>query len=517
MRTLLCCVPVQSRQSVSDIWGPGTPHFQQWPARIDQTTKADPERWVQSTCLLCSTGCALDVGVKDGRIVGVRGREVDRVNRGRLGPKGLLGWAANNSPDRLTTPLVRDDDALREATWPEAMNRIVRQTRKVRDRYTGDALAFYTSGQLFLEEYYTLSIIAQAGLGTSNLDGNTRLCTATAEQALCETFGSDGNPGSYADLDVTDCLLLVGHNMAETQTVLWARVLDRLAGPRPPKLVVIDPRETPTALAADVHLAPRVGTNVAVLNGLLHLLLKAGHIDREFIDRHTVGFDRLQQVIRAYPPERVRDITGLAPAKLRAAARILGAAPTLVSTVLQGVYQSMQATAAACQVNNLNLIRGMIGRPGCGILQMNGQPTSQNTRETGADGDLPGFRNWDNPEHIEELARLWNVSPAIIPHWAPPTHALQIFRYAEQLSIRMLWIQCTNPAVSLPNLPRIRSILSNPDLFVVVNEIFPTETTELADVVLPAAAWGEKTGTCQATPRFTRYGDTDFYEGMVAG
>src|SRR5205085_6131611 len=143
-------------------------------------------------------GCALDVGVKDGRIVGVRGREEDRVNRGRLGPKGLYGWAANHSPDRLTHPLVRDGDTLRRATWHEAMNLIVRRSREIRDQYTGDALAFYTTGQLFLEEYYTLSIIAQAGLGTSNLDGNTRLCTATAEQALCETFGSDGQPGTYA-------------------------------------------------------------------------------------------------------------------------------------------------------------------------------------------------------------------------------------------------------------------------------------------------------------------------------
>src|SRR5205085_12553461 len=193
-----------------------------------------------------------------------------------LGPKGLYGWAANNSPDRLTEPLVRDGDTLRPATWTEAIGRIVQQARDVRDRYTGDALAFYNTGQLFLEEYYTLSLIAQAGIGTSNLDGNTRLCTATAEQALCETFGSDGNPGSYADLDVTDCLLLVGHNMAETQTVLWSRVLDRRRGPRPPALIVIDPRETPTAREADVHLAPRPATNVALLNGLLRLPITAG-------------------------------------------------------------------------------------------------------------------------------------------------------------------------------------------------------------------------------------------------
>ena len=212
--------------------------------------------------------------------------------------------------------------------------------------------------------------------------------------------------------------------MAETDTVLWMRVLDRRRGPNPPKLIAIDPRETPTTREADIHLAPKPGTNVPVLNGLINLIIQQGAIDQTYIERHTVGFDQLKETVSAYAPERVEEISGVPARDLIAAGQVLGQAKTLVSTVLQGVYQSMQATAAACQVNNLNLIRGMIGKPGCGVLQMNGQPTSQNTRETGADGDLPGFRNWDNPEHIEELARLWNVSPAIIPHWAPPTHAL---------------------------------------------------------------------------------------------
>jgi anaerobic selenocysteine-containing dehydrogenase len=193
--------------------------------------------------------------------------------------------------------------------------------------------------------------------------------------------------------------------------------------------------------------------------------------------------------------------------EIRAAARVLGEAQRLLSTVLQGFYQSHQAAAAAVQVNNLNLIRGMLGRPGCGILQMNGQPTAQNTRECGADGDLPAFRNWDNKEHIRELAELWNVDGTKIPHWAPPTHAMQIWRYAEQGSMEFLWIQCTNPAVSLPELHRIRSILEKQDLFVVVQDIFLTETARLADVVLPAATWGEKTGTYTNADRTVHLSD----------
>jgi anaerobic selenocysteine-containing dehydrogenase len=484
----------QTRDSIADIWGDRTPHYDDWQERIDERSIDTPERWVQSACVLCSNGCGMDIGVKDGKIVGVRGRGVDRVNLGRLGPKGLHAWIANDSPDRLTTPLIRRNGRLEAASWDEAMELIVERSQTIQRERTAGAIGFYTSGQLFLEEYYTLGVIGKAGLGTPHMDGNTRLCTATAAAALKATFGSDGQPGCYSDLDTTAAILHIGHNIAEQQTVLWARILDRLAGKNPPKIVVIDPRRTYTAKEADVHLAPKVGTNIPVMNGLLNLIIQAGHINPEYIAAHTVGFETLKATVSQWTPERVEQVANVPVKDLQAAAEILGTARSLVSTVLQGVYQSMQATAAACQVNNLHLIRGLIGTPGNGIMQMNGQPTSQNTRESGADGDLPGFRNWDNPEHIAELERLWNIEPMIIPHWSPPTHAMQIWRYAEQGSIEMLWISGTNPAVSLPELSRARKILQKEDLFVIVQDAFMTETAELADVVLPAAIWGEKTG-----------------------
>jgi ferredoxin-nitrate reductase len=491
----------QSHDSISEVWGERTPYHSEWPARVDERVETEPDTWVQSACVLCSNGCALDIGVKDGKIVGVRGREVDRVNKGRLGPKGLHGWVANNSPERLTKPLIRENGVLREATWDEAMQLIVTRSREIRDKYTGGAIGFYNTGQLFIEDYYTLSVIAHAGLGTHQMDGNTRLCTATAAISLHQTFGSDGQPASYSDVDVTDCILHVGHNVANTQTVLWSRILDRKRGPNPPKIIAVDPRATHTAREADVHLAPRISTNVAVLNGLLHLIIEAGCIDQDFIEKHTVGFDELKKKVAPYTPEKVQEISGVPADKLREAAHILGTAPTLLSTALQGVYQSNQATAAACQINNLNLIRGMIGKPGCGILQMNGQPTAQNTRECGCDGEFPAFRNWQNPEHIHELARVWNVEPSVIPHWHEPAHAMEIFRHAETGSVKMLWIIATNPAVSMPELHRIRKILSQEKLFVVVQDAFLTETARLADVVLPTAIWGEKTGTFTNTDR----------------
>src|SRR5215204_4550073 len=464
-------------------------------------SEAEIERWVQSACVLCSNGCALDIAVVDGQIVGVRGRGVDRINRGRLGPKGLYGWRANGAQDRLIKPLVRENGSLREATWDEALDLVASRSRHLLNESGPSALGFYTTGQLFLEDYYTLGMIVRGGIGTNHLDGNTRLCTATADFALKETFGSDGQPGSYSDFDECDTLFLVGHNVAETQTVLWMRILDRLHGADPPRLVVVDPRATVPAREADVHLAIRNGTNLALLNSIQHELIVNGWVDDDFVDEHTVGFEKLRETVMQYPPERAAEICGIAADDIREAARIIGSAERLVSTCLQGVYQSHQATASACQVNNISLLRGMIGKPGCTVFQMNGQPTAQNTRETGADGDLTAMRNWQNPEHVEELARSWNVDSIRIPTWAPPTHVMQMLRYAEEGSISFLWIIGTNPAVSLPELHRIRSILEQERLFVVVSDAFLSETAQLADVVLPAALWGEKLGTFTNTDR----------------
>src|SRR3954453_1280097 len=485
----------ESRDSIADIWGERTPTDRSWTARVDERVVEEPERWVQSCCVLCSNGCALDIGVKGNRIVGGRGRADDRVKRGRLGPKGLHGWEANAAPGRLTGPLVRNDGELRPASWEEAMGRVVQRTRELLRETGSGAIGFYTTGQLFLEEYYTLATTARSGLGTLHVDGNTRLCPATAAMALIESFGADGDPGSYEDFDVCDTLFLVGHNMAATQTVLWSPVLDRRKGPNPPGLIVVDPRTTGTAREADLHLRPRPATNLALLNGLLYLVLESGRVDSEFLAQHTAGFDELQETVGRWPPERAAQVTGVSVEDLRKAAAMLGSAERLVSTCLQGVYQSHQATAAAVQVNNLHLVRGMLGKPGCTVLQMNGQPTAQNTRERGADGELVAFRNWSNDAHIQDLARVWNVDPMDIPHYTAPTHAMQIMRYVEDGSIRFLYVTATNPAVSMPELRRMRSILSQDRLFLVVQDIFLSETAQLADVVLPAATWGEKTGT----------------------
>lgn len=313
-------------------------------------------------------------------------------------------------------------------------------------------------------------------------DGNVRVCTATAAASMRESFGSDCQQASYTDIEYTDCLFLVGHNMAATRTVVWSRVLDRIHGPKPPKLIVVGLRYSETAVKADVHLKPRTGTNLALLNGIQHLMFKNDAIDRAYVEKHVVGVEVPEKTLSEYTPAKVEEITGVAATKLQQAAQIIGTTSTLLSTALQSVYQSNQATVSACHINNINLMRGLIGKPGSGVLQMNGQPTAQNNHEVGCDGEFPGFRNDQNPAHFDELAELWNLDKIRISHWNE-----NMLKEMQNGTIRMVWVSSTNPLVSLPNLPVIREIFTQPELFVVCQDIYCTETVAVVDVVLPAA------------------------------
>ncbi|KAJ9105039.1 hypothetical protein QFC19_003670 [Naganishia cerealis] len=489
--------PRETRDPIEDVWGPRMGYHGEgnWPVRVDEHIHEPVDHWVQSACVMCSNGCGADIGVsKDDKIVGIRGRAVDRINKGRLGPKGLCSWEYNGHPDRLTYPQIRKNGKLERATWDEAMDLIVKKSKEIIEKLTPHAISFYTSGQLFAEEYHALAMVGKAGLGTLTMDGNTRLCTAGAAAAMRETKVKLPQLGSYDDVDVTDCLFLFGHNVAATQTVLWSRMLDRMAGPNPPKCVVVDPRLSLTAEHATVHLRPRIGTNLALLNGMQRMLILKGYVKMDYVNKNTIGFDDLKGHVMEYTPERVEEITGVPPKDLEAAVDIIGQAKTVLATALQGVYQSNQAVASACALNNIQLLTGNIGIPGGGIYQMNGQPTAQNNRETGCDGEFPGFRNNNNPAHMKELADYWNVDVSKIPSWSDPIHIMSMLQMMEAGTIKMMWVNGTNPAVSLPKLARVRDILTDPGLFVIAQDIFETETTQLADVVLPAAMWGEKTG-----------------------
>jgi ferredoxin-nitrate reductase len=464
-------------------------------ARVDTNLgiEGEPDSWVHSACILCSNGCGVDIAVKDGRIAGVRGIPNHPVNFGHLGPKGEHGWVANNSPRRGTTPLIRRSKKapLQPVGWAEAMDFFIEKFNEAW-RQGHDNLACYNSGQLTIEEFYTLGKLWRAGLKSSNIDGNTRLCTATSTTGLMANFGVDGPVASYVDVDQADLLCLYGHNVAEAQTVLWERMLAAKAN-NGGRIIVADPRRTPTVRqGADLHIQLRVGTNVALMNGIIHLLIARGWANRHFIARHTVGFEELDAVTREYPPERVAEICGIPRHDLETAAEWIGTTPRMVSTVLQGFYQSVEATASSSLVNTVHLLTGAIGKRGAGPLLMAGQPAAMCNRETGAGGSYPAYRNPHNEAQMRDLCERWNLD---FDEFQPevPKDILSMMEAAERGEIEFMWVIGTNPLVSLPDQNRSERILRR--LFLVVQDPFAdAETVDLADIYFPAAMWGEKTG-----------------------
>ncbi|MBV9826010.1 MAG: molybdopterin oxidoreductase family protein [Alphaproteobacteria bacterium] len=463
--------------------------------RIDTNLgiSGEPDRWVHSACLLCSNGCGLDIAVQQGHIVGVRGAADHPVNFGHLGPKGEHSWVANHSRRRGTTPMIRrkKGEPLQPVDWPTAMDFFI---EKFREAWSlgHENLACYNSGQLTIEEFYTLGKLWRGGLQSSNIDGNTRLCTATSATGLMANFGSDGPAASYADIDQAQLLCLYGHNVAEVQTVLWERMLaaKKKNGAR---IIVADPRKTPTVRqGADLHLQIKAGTNVALMNGIIHLLIARGWVDRDFVAKYTVGFDQLEVVTREYPPERIAEICDINESALQTAAEWIGTTPRIVSTVLQGFYQSVEATASSSLVNTVHLLKAAIGKPGAGPLLMAGQPSAMLNREAGADGSYPAYRNPHSEAQMRDLCERWNIAFETF-HPEVPKDILLMMETAERGEIEFMWVIGTNPLVSLPDQNRTEKILRK--LFLVVQDPFvDTETVDLADIYFPAAMWGEKTG-----------------------
>lgn len=469
--------------------------------RIDQNiySQGEVDKWVYSTCNICSVGCGCYTAVKDGKIVGIKGNGDHPINRGRLGPKGENQWYANNAPDRLTTPLIRNKEGILEpASWDDAMNLIAQKAKQTIKEKGTNSISIYSTGQGFMEDYYTLAKIGRAGLQTHLMDANTRLCTATTEFCLLQSFGADGTPASFDDIDETDTLMLFGHNVAETGTVLFERIMDRKKRTGKPYLIVVDPRKTLTAKEADLHLQLTPGSNVALLNGLISEVVKNKQIDTKFIADHTIGFEEMAESLAAWPLEKSEKYTGIPIETLQLAAEKLGTTETLVTTTLQGTYQSADATTACVAINNLHLIRGLIGKPGSGPLHMAGQPSSSANRTAGGVGTYPAHRNHSNSDHINEIADLWNVEPMTLPV-GPEKGIEEHISMIEKGEIGLFWNIGTNSMVSLPNRQRAKKAMAN--TFVVVQDPFLTETTAVADVVLPAALWGEKEGTMENADR----------------
>lgn len=449
-----------------------------------------PDYWVSTTCGYCSVGCGMFVGVKDGRAVSVRGNPNHRANFGTLCPKGLSEHYTLEAENRARYPLLRKNGGLVRVDWDEALATMADKFKNVRQKYGPDAVGVLSTGQLVTEEFYTLGKLVQLGFGSRNFDGNTTLCMSSAVSGYKRSFGSDGPPGSYEDLAIADVVFLIGANIADNHPIL-CQWLDA----NPTKtLIVADPRVTKTAMLADFFLPLKPRSDIALINGMIHLLIENNLVDREYIARHTTGFEALEQSVRAYTPEYVSQITGLTTEQIFKAAWIYGNAKAPFIGWTMGVNHSTKGTETVNAINNLALVTGNIGKPGASPFSITGQCNAMGTREAGFTSSLPGYRKFENPQDREELAALWGIPAERIPASRGLAYP-DIIEAILAKRIRALWVIATNPIVSYPNLDVLTQSLESLDFFVVQDGFHPTPTSELADLVLPAAIWGEKEGT----------------------
>ncbi len=449
-----------------------------------------PGHWVATTCGYCSVGCGMFVGVKDGRAVSVRGNPHHPVNFGKLCPKGLSEHYTLEAPNRARYPLLCKDGKLVQVDWEEALDTMVRRFRAVQEKYGPDALGVISTGQLVTEEFYTLGKLVQLGFGTRNFDGNTTLCMASAVSGYKRSFGSDGPPGAYEDLQMADVIFLIGANIADNHPILCQHLE---ANPRK-TLIVADPRVTKTAMLADLYLPLKPRSDIALINGLIHILIRAGAIDRGYISRHTSGFEELEESVARYTPDYVSRITGLGEDLILRTASLYGGAKAAFIGWTMGVNHSTQGAETVNAINNLALITGNIGRPGASPFSITGQCNAMGTRESGFTSSLPGYRKFESGEDREALAGLWNIPVARIPTARGLAYP-DIIEAAVGKKIRALWIIATNPIVSFPNLDVLKQGLETLEFLVVQDGFHPTPTSEMAHLVLPAAIWGEKEGT----------------------
>ncbi len=432
----------------------------------------------------------MEIGVRNNRAVAVRPLESHPVNRGKLCPKGLSEHHTIGSRNRLTQPLLRKHGKLTSVSWDEALDTLVERFAATQQRHGRNSLGVISTGQLVTEEFYALGKLVQLGFGTSNYDGNTTLCMATAVSGYKLSFGSDGPPGAYEDLEKADVILLIGANIAENHPILC----QYLEANRSKTVIVADPRITKTAMMADLHLPLKPRSDLALLNGIAHILVRHNLINRAYVDRHTTGFDELVRFLENYPPEKVCEITGLTEEQLYKTALVYGRAKAGFIGWTMGVNHSTKGTETVNAICNLALLTGHIGRAGAAPFSITGQCNAMGTREAGFTSSLPGYRRFDDEDARAELAALWKIDESRLPRRRGLAYP-DIVEGAVGRSIRAMWIIATNPLVSFPNQSVLRQALSNLEFLVVQDGYHPTPTTELADLVLPAAIWGEKEGT----------------------
>ncbi|MEU6618761.1 bifunctional nitrate reductase/sulfite reductase flavoprotein subunit alpha [Streptomyces parvus] len=455
---------------------------------------------VRTVCSYCGVGCGIVLDIAagpDGRrtVVKASGDKEHPSNAGRLCTKGATGADLLAAPGRLTTALVRADRSEQPAPLGRdaAIAETARRLRSVLDTHGPDAVALYVSGQMTLEAQYLANKLAKGFLRTNTIESNSRLCMASAGSGYKLSLGADGPPGSYEDFAHADVFLVTGANMADCHPILFLRMMERVKAGA--KLIVVDPRRNATAAKADLYLRIRPGTDLALLNGLLHLLVENGHTDPAFIAEHTEGWERMPAFLRDYPPAAVAEITGIPEDDIRQAARWIGEAGEWMSCWTMGLNQSTHGTWNTNALINLHLATGAICRPGSGPFSLTGQPNAMGGREMGYMGPgLPGQRSVLSDEDRAFTEELWGVPPGTLRADGSGSGTVDMFRRMAEGEIKACWIICTNPVASVANRRTVIEGLEAAE-FVVTQDVFAdTETNAYADVVLPAALWAESEG-----------------------
>ncbi|AST94416.1 formate dehydrogenase subunit alpha [Sutcliffiella cohnii] len=453
----------------------------------------DGEELISTHCCFCGMQCGMNIRVKtvDQSVVGVEPRYDFPMNGGRLCPKGVAAYRQAEHRERILHPLIRKNGQLVKATWDEALDLVTSKIQDIQGKYGKDAFGLYSGSSMTNEKCYIMGKFARIGLGTKNIDYNGRYCMSSASYGFNQSVGIDrGSTNPWSDIKEADVLVLAGSNTAECHPLSMPYIWG--ARDKGAKIIVIDPRETKTALVADVHLDIRPGTDVAIGNGLLHVMIADGLVDEQFIEQHTTGYERLKEVVASYTPQRVAEITGVAPEKIITAARLYGQAKEGMVMFARGVEQHATGTDAVSTYVNLSLVSGKIGKKGSGFATFTGQGNGQGGREHGQKTDqLPGFRKITDPKAREYIASVWGVEESEIP--GPGLSAFEILQQLGK-EIKGLLLVCSNPIVSSPSIGDVGEYLKGLDFFVAI-DMFMSESAELADVVLPSTVWIEDNGT----------------------
>jgi anaerobic selenocysteine-containing dehydrogenase len=453
--------------------------------------RLQPDAVTTAICGFCSTGCGLQIHLREGQAINLSPDPSYPVNQGMACPKGWEALRVLDSPDRATRPLLRIGKRLKPVSWETAATTFCERFKGIQAKHGPASVAWLGTGQLPTEELAFLGSFAKFGMGVVHGDGNTRQCMATAAVAYKQSFGFDAPPYTYADFEESDVIVLVGSNLCIAHPIMWERVCRNR---HQPKIIVIDPRRTETAMAATHHVALAPKSDLHLLYGLAHLLIRENWIRREYVAAHTNDFDGFAAFVADYPPELVAAETGISESRLFELARLIADGKRVSFWWTMGVNQSYQGTRTAQAIINLALMTGNIGRPGTGANSITGQCNAMGSRLFSNTTNLLGHRDFTSADDREDVARALNIDAARIPTQASWSYD-RIIEGIVREEIKGLWVVATNPAHSWINQNMLSDVLGRLDFLVVQDMYHTTETAQVADLVLPAAGWGEKEGT----------------------